>query len=172
MKRILKRIALILALIVIAFTAIGFLLPSSFGGTVTKTITASADTVSDLIATPSSWLTWSPWNADAKDLTVSGPVKGVKAKCSWTKNHRKLSLTITSYEAGKKIGYRLNIEGTNKSLTGLVELTPEGDKLQIQWNSKGYMGNNLLFRWLMFFMGHTMSNEYEKAIERLSEADA
>jgi len=173
MKKVLKLGALVLAIVIIVFTSIGLMLPSDFSNTVTKKVAVSAEAMGTLLATPRSWLNWSPWNTTAlpgMQSTFSGPESGVDAKWSWTQEQGDGSLTVTEYEAGEKMSYQLSFEGVTYPMTGTITLTGAGDGVEVAWTYRGEMGGNLMFRWVMFFMGDTMDDEFENAINNLAKA--
>ena len=173
MKKALKLVAIVFAVVIVVVAGVGVFLPSDFGGTITQSVTAPADKMVQLLATPKSWLKWSPWNTTAMpgmESTYSGPDLGVGAQWSWTQEQGNGSLTVNEYEPSKQMSYKLTFEGMNHPMTGNVVFSPDGDNVKVTWSYKGEMGSNLMFRWVMLFVGDAMDDEYQKAIDGLAKA--
>ncbi|HIA04246.1 MAG TPA: hypothetical protein EYN66_20515 [Myxococcales bacterium] len=173
MKKALKLVAIVFAVVIVVFAGVGVFLPSSFDGTITQSVSAPADKMVQLLATPRSWLNWSPWNTKAMpgmESSYSGPESGVGAHWSWTQEQGNGSLTVSEYEPSKQISYKLTFEGMNHPMTGNVVFSADGDNVKVAWSYKGKMGSNLMFRWAMLFVGDAMDDEYKKAIDGLAMA--
>jgi hypothetical protein len=170
--RILKLTGIFLVAVIVIFAGVGLLLPSEFSGTVEKSVNAPADKMCELLATPRTWVSWSPWNPIAMpDMksSYSGPETGVDAKWSWVQEQSNGSLIVTKYEAAKKMSYTLAFEGFSDPIKGSIELSGNGDTTLVAWSYSGNMGANLLFRWIMLFTDDSMESEYHKAIDGLAK---
>jgi uncharacterized membrane protein len=147
--------------LLVAFMAVGFLLPGTWSAEVSIEVQASPETVYPLLADLGRWDEWTQW-ADVKS-TLSDPSSGSGAVRSWDDDqYGSGSVTITESRPSELIRYRVRV-GEGAEVTGTLELEESPDGSVVTWREEGDFGRNPL----MGYIARTMSNSQE---QQLSES--
>lgn len=166
MKYVLPIVAF-LAVVLLAFLALGFLLPSEWSAQRSAWIDAPPDSVFPLVNSPAGWNEWTPWPDAGK--AVEGPESGVGASQLWDDpDYGSGRFTITASEAPKHMEYEVSVSG-GLSFFGEVDLAPDDGGTRITWREEGDFGWNPLLSYMARKMGNEQGGQFEEALARLKE---
>ena len=133
----LKIIAIVLAVVVIAILGIAMTKPDSFSVQRKASIQAPPDKIFPLINDFHNWNAWSPWEKldPAMNRTHSGAASGKGAVYEWDGNSKvgKGRMEVTSIQPAKtsiKLDFLKPFEGHN---TADFVLEPEGSATRVTW---------------------------------------
>ncbi len=169
--KILKRILLVLAIILLVITAIGLLLPSHVHIERSTVINKPREMVFAYVNDLRNWNTWSPFYE--LDTTASyshdGPPAGKGSKISWVSAHKNVgtgSITISGVNEPSSIQQELNFmeEGTARANFNFEE---EGAATRMTWGFDFDTGFNPLLRILGKFMDGMVGKDFEKGLANL-----
>ncbi|MBH9576072.1 SRPBCC family protein [Inhella proteolytica] len=133
-------------------------------------IKAPAERVFAHLDSPAGWARWGVWYRKDPQMKVTpeGSAQGVGAAWSWTsKSEGNGRMKLTAVEAGKRVGYELQIEDFNPS-TGQLELVPEAGGTRVTWTMQGDVGHRLA-RWFAFFMDRLVGPDFEAGLANLKQ---
>jgi uncharacterized protein YndB with AHSA1/START domain len=169
-KKVLKTIVWVLAILVVVFVGGGYLLPNGVTVQRQAVINAPPEKVFALIGGYKRFNEWSPWaELDPKtQYTFEGPESGVGAKMSWASNNPNVgagSQMITESVANSHIGVDLDFGAMGKS-KAYWDLTPEGTGTSATWGFKMKL-DGLMDRWFGLLMDHFIGPDYEKGLARV-----
>jgi len=169
--KILKRILLVLAILLLVITAIGLVLPSHVHVERSTVIQKPREMVFAYVNDLRNWNTWSPWYELDTTATYSheGPPVGKGAKISWIsadKNVGTGSITISEVSEPLSIEQKLNFmeEGT---ATANFRFEEEGAATKMTWGFDFDTGFNPLLRILGKFMDGMVGKDFEKGLAGL-----
>lgn len=169
--KILKRILLVIAIILLVVTAIGLILPSHVHVERSITINQPQERVFSYVNNIKSWNEWSPWFEldTTASYTQAGPPSGVGAKLSWVSTNKDVgrgSMTYTEVNPPSLIKQDLNFmeEGVAQ---GIYTFSPEGSGTKVTWAFEFDTGFNPLLRILGKFMDGMVGKDFEKGLSKL-----
>jgi len=138
LKKWLIRIGVVVAVLVVAAVAIGFLLPTTYEVSQSIVINAPRDRVHLLIADLEQWPKWEPWsNADTSiNTTVGVQTTGVGATQSWTDQHGGGELTFTMSDPDKGIAYDLTFSEKFHCKAAMLHEGEDGE-VTVTWTMNG-----------------------------------
>ena len=170
MKKLLKAIIWILAVLVVVFVGGGYLLPNEVTVQRQAAINAPPEKVFALVDGYKRFNEWSPWaELDPKtQYTFEGPESGVGAKMSWASNDPDVgagSQVITESVPNSRVGVDLDFGAMGKS-QAYWDLTPEGTGTSATWGFKMKL-DGLMDRWFGLLMDHFIGPDYEKGLARV-----
>ena len=170
MKKLLKAIIWILAVLVVVFVGGGYLLPNEVTVQRQAAINAPPEKVFALVDGYKRFNEWSPWaELDPKtQYTFEGPESGVGAKMSWASNDPDVgagSQVITQSVPNSRVGVDLDFGAMGKS-QAYWDLTPEGTGTSATWGFKMKL-DGLMDRWFGLLMDHFIGPDYEKGLARV-----
>jgi uncharacterized protein YndB with AHSA1/START domain len=151
---------------------IGFLLPAGFKVQRSMDISAPADTVYTLLATPTEWKRWSVWTQrdPAMAIEYAGAASGAGATWSWrSKTEGNGTMTFVEADAGRRLTYRLAFPDFGMQSSGLLLVEPAGSAVRVTWTNEGSMGNNPLNRWFGLFMDRLVGPDFEAGLANLKK---
>ncbi|WP_269533072.1 SRPBCC family protein [Chitinimonas sp. BJYL2] len=168
--KLLKRIVLILAGLVVLFVAIGFLLPSHFRVERSTVIQAPAGKIFAQIDSPAAWKTWTVWNQrdPAMRITYSGPTRGVNAAWQWesaTEGNGKM--TFTAIEPDRQLTYKLEFPDMGMVSTGIVQLEAAEGGTRVRWTNEGELGGSPVNRYFGLLMDRLVGPDFESGLANL-----
>jgi hypothetical protein len=171
MMRSLRVVVLVVVFFAATFLVGGILLPSKIHLTVWKPIMAPHDHMSALVATPGSWAQWSALTSlqpYATHSEIIGPKTGVGA--AWLLANEKGSLvaTITAFEPGARVSYKLSVDRLPVSIAATVDFYARRRGTNLRWTIIADAGKNIGLRWLGLLAKELIKPSYERAIERLA----
>ena len=166
-----KRILFGLGLLVAAFVAIAFLLPSESNVSRSVVINAPVAKVFPLVNSLRSFYQWSPWSGIDPDMKVvfSGPESGKGARAVWTSKDPSVgngSQVITESVENKRVTIALDFGDMGKATAAYV-LRPEGQNTRVTWLFHTELGNNPVMRWMGLMFDKMVGDDYERGLARL-----
>ena len=170
--RILKRVAIGFAVLVLLLVVIGWLLPSTFKVSRSVDIAAPAERIYPRIADPREWRQWSVWNRrdPQMQITYSGPPSGTGAKWEWkSKSQGDGAMTFTAAEPSRRLGYDLYFPDFGTTSSGDLTLAPAGTGTRVTWTMNGDMGKNPLFHWMALMADGMVGKDFEAGLAGLKE---
>ena len=170
--KIVKWLAIIIAVVVVLFVLIGFTLPKDYSVERTVVIQADPAAVHTLVGDLTAWDQWTPWlDADPTIVTTFGDVtSGVGASQTWTgeSGDGKLTFTQCSPETGVLYDMSFN-EGKYVSI-GALDYTLVDGGTQVTWRMAGEMGSNPISRYIGAMMDAMVGPMFEKGLGQLKSA--
>lgn len=169
--KILKRILLIIAILLLLVAGIGLLLPSHVRVDRSTDIKADPNTVHAFVNNFDNWNSWSPWYEldTTAHYEFSGPHSGKGAVLSWTSTNKNVgsgSMTITESVAPDLIKQDLNFmeNGVAKSE---YQFKASASGTTVVWAMEVDMGFNPLLRIMGKFMDSMVGKDFEKGLAKL-----
>jgi uncharacterized protein YndB with AHSA1/START domain len=171
--RMLRRIVLILAAVVVVLVAIGYLLPQRVAVARTIDIAAPPAVVFPLVADLREAGRWSPWTGIDPNirLTFSGPEIGVGQTMNWSSNDARVgsgSQTVTEYEPESRVATALDFGPQGRAVaTTTIEAAGEGSR--VTWGFETDLGMNPVARYFGLALEGMIAPDYERGLLKLKE---
>lgn len=167
------RIVLSLVIIAAVLFAVGFLLPREVQVARSATIEASPQTIYPLINDLRTHQEWSPWLAQAEDVTLAyeGPDEGEGQTLRWASEDPRVgsgSQTITETVENESVTTALDF-GENGTGVALLSLEPAGEATEVTWTLDADVGPNPVGRWFGLFLDGMVGDDYERGLAMLGE---
>ena len=162
-----KWFVILLAVLLAAFVAVGFVLPSGYSVERSILIDAPPETVHRLVGDLRQWPEWSPWvEADPTIKTTFGPTTtGVGAHQTWTGKDGTGELTFTKSDPRGGIEYDMVFDDRFHASGALhYEATPDGT--QVVWSMDGEM-DNFIGRYMGLLMNSLVGPNFESGLAKL-----
>ncbi len=171
--RIVKRILIGLVILVIAFLAIGMLLPRNVEVARSIEINAPADKIFPLVNIPKKTELWSPWLSIDPNVKVSygDIVEGKGATMEWRSDHPDVgngTVEIIESVENSKVVTALDF-GLQGTATATMLLEQSGDKTKATWSLVADMGAWPIGRWFGLMMDKWIGNDYEIGLDKLKK---
>ena len=169
--RIFKKILIGLAVLMVVFVAVGFLLPSSVLVSRSTVMAATPDKIFPYMNDLKKFQSWSPWAGvdPTMKLTFSGPEKGKGQKVSWdSEKMGKGSQTISDAEENRRVTTVLDF-GQMGMANAIFKLEPEGSGTKVTWDFTTELGNNPLGRWMGLMMDNWVGSDFAKGLAKLKK---
>lgn len=170
--RILKKIFMILAVIILLIAAVGLLFFPSHAHVDRSTIVQKQHSiVFNYLQDIQNWNKWSPWydlDPNAK-YTFEGPANGPGATIKWASEKKGVgngSLTYKEVKPDSVIRIDLNFMENGTAQSSFI-LSPEGDGTRVTWNFDVDAGFNPLGRIMGSFMDSFLGKDYEKGLSNI-----
>ncbi|GAB3244062.1 SRPBCC family protein [Chitinimonas naiadis] len=170
--KLLKRVVVFVAGLVVLLVIIGFLLPSHFAVQRSTVIQAPPEKIFAQIDAPAAWTTWTVWNRrdPAMKIEYSGPKQGLNAAWRWeSATEGNGGMTFTAIEPGRQLTYRLEFPDMGMVSTGVLRLEPEGSATKVTWTNEGDMGNNPINRYFGLIMDKMVGPDFAAGLANLKE---
>jgi uncharacterized protein YndB with AHSA1/START domain len=171
-KRVLKLLFSVVAVIGLVLTAGSLLLSSDFRVERQISVSAPPERVYALLADPRRWKEWSVWNQrdPAMQITYEGPPSGSGAVWAWkSASEGDGRMTFTTAEPGRRLGYELLFPDFGTTSTGELSLVAAGTGTQVTWTMNGNMGSNPMFRWIALFADRMVGRDFEAGLANLKQ---
>lgn len=168
----LRKIALLLLALIVAFVGGAFLLPRHPHVERAIEIAAPPATIMPHITDFKRFNEWSPWHGrDPKTkYTFSGPASGKGAKMAWESERSDVgsgTQEILEVEDGKRVRVKLDF-GSKGQAVASYRLEPvAGGKTRVVWAFDGDMGNNPIGRWMGLMLDRWIGPDYEAGLAKL-----
>ncbi|HRH65212.1 MAG TPA: SRPBCC family protein [Bacteroidia bacterium] len=169
--KILKRILLIIAILLLVITGIGLLLPSHVHVERSMEINADQNALYSFVGNFDNWNSWSPWYEldTTTTYTFDGPHSGKGAVLRWESTNKNVgsgSMTITDATAPEVIKQDLNFmeSGIAKSE---YRFEKAGEGTKVTWSMDMETGFNPLTRIVGKFMDGMIGKDFEKGLTKL-----
>lgn len=169
--RILKWIMGTIAVLAVAFIAIGMLLPREVVVERSTEITAPADKIFPHVNNLKATQAWSPWLALDPDVqtTYGSIAEGVGAKMSWASDNPQVgtgAMEVVESIPNEKVLSALDF-GDMGTATARYDLIEAGDKTTVTWGLTADMGAGPVGRWMGLMMDTWVGADYEKGLANL-----
>ena len=171
--RILKKLAIVVALLCAVLIGVALLLPRRVHAERAAVIDAPRATVFALVNGYASFNKWSPWfelDPRAK-YTYEGPASGVGAKMSWAGDPKTAgsgSQEIVESRPHELVRTRLDF-GSQGTAEAQFILTPEGTGTRVTWGFDTDLGMNPVSRYFGLMMDRMIGSDYEKGLAGLKK---
>ena len=171
--RILKKLAIVVALLCAVLAGVGLLLPRRVHAERAAVIDAPRATVFALVNGYASFNKWSPWlelDPRAK-YTYEGPASGLGAKMSWAGDPKTAgsgSQEIVESRPHELVRTRLDF-GSQGTAEAQFTLTPEGTGTRVIWGFDTDLGMNPVSRYFGLMMDKMIGSDYEKGLAGLKK---
>lgn len=171
--KILKKILIIVAVLVLAIVVVSQALPSTYQAERSIVISAKSEAIFPWISTMKKWQDWTPWSV-AKDPTLvysyEGPESGEGAISKWeSKTFGAGSMKVTVADPVQGIRFDLAFEQGKYTAQGRFIFTavPEGTK--VTWRMEGNVSRNPLDRIFSVFMDKMVGPDFEEGLGNLKK---
>ncbi len=166
----LKKILLGVVILLVVLIGVSYLFPRYVEVSRTAQLSASAETLYPIVATPAEWPNWSPWNQRDSNMTIlfSGPASGEGARWEWkSESQGDGSMVFTRAEPMRKIGYELTIVGMGPPSYGDLLFTPNANGTLVTWDMTADMGNSPIGRWFGLMMPSMLTKDFDDGLRSL-----
>jgi effector-binding domain-containing protein len=159
-----KKILLGLAIVLVLFVAIAFVLPSKLDVTQSISIQAPASYVFEEVNDLKNWKKWSYWETQDTTIktTYSEPSAGVGAKSSWTSADGPGSMTITESQENAAVKFDLMFVEEGDAAKGYYTLEEKDGETTVTVGFFLDCGMNPVLRWIALLM---IKPEIEKSFD-------
>lgn len=172
--KILKKLALGLAALIVFLAIVGFMLPAQTQFERTVAIKASPSQVYAYLNGFKNFNQWSPW-ADLDpntQYTYSGSRdSGIGARQEWVSDDPNVgsgSQEIIAVTPDEEIRVKLEFGGTSTENISTWSIKPEGDGSVLTWSMTSELGMNPVNRWFGFLLlERFVGADYEKGLAAL-----
>ena len=169
----LKKLLWSLVGLVIAFLAVGMILPREVAVSRNVEINALAEKIFPLMNSPKAMEAWSPWLSIDPDVKVSynDIVEGKGASMTWESDHEQVgsgSAEIIESVENEKIMTALDF-GDHGTATASMMLAEEGGKTDVTWGFVADMGAGPIGRWMGLMMDSWVGGDYQRGLNNLKE---
>jgi hypothetical protein len=166
----LKKILIGLGIAVLAFAAVGFVLPGEYRVARSVVVEAPPEAVFPLINDLNQWSSWTIWSARDPEMKIeiSGGGEGEGAIQRWhSESQGSGELTITNSVQNESITYALYFPEFESRSTGRIVLEPVTGGTRVTWSDEGELGHNPLIRWFGLFFDSMIGSDFAAGLARL-----
>jgi hypothetical protein len=169
--KILKWLLGLVVLAVVAFVAIGLVLPRELQVARSIDIEAPASAIFPYVNSPRATEMWSPWLAKDPQTQISyeGPEAGVGAKMQWASENPEVgkgTSEITASEQDRRVGVALDF-GDMGTATSAYDLVESGGTTTVTWSFETDMGAGPIGRWMGLMMDDWVGADFEQGLANL-----
>ncbi len=170
--KILKKILLVFAVLIVVLAIIGWMMPSSLHIERSLNMKAPTASIFNQVNVMKNWENWSPWKAMDPEMkvTYNNIPSGNGASYSWVGEKTGVGkMTLSDVKENETIGTILEFEGQKEAMSGF-RFEKEGEETKVVWYFDSEIGNNPFMR-LFWKMGvGMMEDTFDKGLASLSEA--
>jgi len=153
--------------ILVAFMAVGFLLPHTWSAEAHLEIPADRDVVFPFLVDLGRWDEWTQWGE--VESTLSSPSSGPGAVRSWDDaQYGSGSVTITESRPSALVRYRVTV-GEAAEIVGELKLTASAAGSLVTWREEGDFGRNPLMGYVARGMSDSQGRQLTDGLERLKK---
>lgn len=167
---LLKKFSIGIAVLVILFVGVGFILPSEFRVERSITIDAPAENIFARVGDLKEWKKWGIWFKRDPDMqiTYSGPERGVGMKSVWiSAAEGSGEMEVIALVPNQKLTYSLYFPEFDMSSTGEFTLTENNGKTTVVWADYGDVGSNPLNHYFAAMMDSMIGGDFEAGLDNL-----
>jgi hypothetical protein len=171
-RRLVKRIAIGLVVVILIFVVVVAMQPADFRITRSATIAAPPDVAFAQVNDFHKWEAWSPWARldPAMKTTYDGPPAGPGAKYAWVGNKDvgEGRMTITESKPNELV--KINLEFIKPfAATNTTEFTfkPQGDQTNVTWTMSGRNGFVAKAFCMFMNMDKMVGADFEKGLAQM-----
>lgn len=166
----LKNTVIALAVIIVIFVGIGFLLPSEFKVERSVVIQAPAERVYAHVADLRKWKEWGVWFERDPQMSVvySGPESEVGMTSSWqSEQEGSGEMKIIALTPNQNVTYSLYFPDFDMGSTGELQLTENDMSTTVTWVDYGDVGANPINHYFALMMDSMIGPDFEKGLANL-----
>jgi hypothetical protein len=165
----LKWIGIVVALLVVLFVGVGFLLPSEYHVDRSVVINADPERIHELVGDLKNWPEWTPWKLiDPTIQTVYGDrTSGVGAYQSWTGESGSGELTFTAWDPDRGVLYDLSFDEGAYSSVGSITYEEARGGTKVTWTMDGDSGMNIIGRYFGLMIDSFVGPQFQRGLDRL-----
>ncbi len=172
--KILKRILIVVAGIIVLLSIIGLLLPSKSHVERSIVINAPIETVFDQVNTLKNWKKWSPWykKDTAAVITYNNIPSGNGASYSWESKNKEVgagTLTLSDVKPNEHITENMAFKDWGDAKAEM-NFTKEGNATKVTWIMDSDYGWNIFFRYIGVFMKGDLEKQFDDGLLALKDA--
>ena len=169
--KILKRILLVVAGIVLLLSIIGLLLPSKSHVERSVVVKAPIETVFNQVNTLANWKKWSPWYKldTAAAITYNNTPAGNGASYSWESKNKEVgagTLTLSDVKPNEHITQNMKFRDWGEGKAEM-NFAPEGNGVKVTWTMDSDYGWNIFFRYIGVFMQSQLEKTFDQGLADL-----
>jgi len=167
--KIIKRVALGLAAVVLALLVGSLFLPSAWTVERSVRINAPAAAIFPYINALDQWPAWTVWYEREPVLRVEyqGPDAGVGAVSRWAGKDGEGEMTITASTPNEAIRYDLVFNKGEFRAQGEIRLVESGAATTVRWNTWGDAGSNPIAKYFTLALDPLMGRDFEQGLVKL-----
>ena len=155
------------ATLLLAFLAIGYLLPADWEAEASVLLPVSAERVFELLDSPEGWQRWTAWPDSG--LVRAGPAHGPGAMMAWRDQELGSgSFRIVESVPAQRVAYEVQVGEGSMRADGTITLASEREGVRITWRETGDLGRNPLMGYWALSMDRAQSAELVKSLDRLA----
>lgn len=164
--KLLKGFISVLALGLLAFVVVGFLLDGEWSTQQERTLAAPPEEVFPWLEDLAQWESWSTMGEVEGQLST--PSSGAGATLSWDDPQWGQGVfELTSVSPPRSVEYRVAVEDGAMETRGTITLRPAGSNTVLLWREEGDFGWNPLLAYFALGMERMQGQELQKAMDRL-----
>jgi hypothetical protein len=155
-----------IALIILGFLAVGFLLPSGWSAERSVTIHAPPDSIFPYLSRAEAWGEWTP--SPEVGVELFGPEEGAGSGRRWNDEiYGEGEFLIREITPPTEVSYDVAVEGGSIRIAGVIRLSEEGGATLVQWREDGDFGWNPLLGYLSRRMDELQGTQLEASLATL-----
>lgn len=172
--RLLKRILVGVAVVLVILVAAAYLLPREAQMTRSVDIAAVPSVIFPIASDLRRFNDWSPWHEldPATSYTFTGPTDGVGQTLNWVSKDPRVGsgqIAVTRIDPDKLVELSLAF-GRRGNARSWIELVPNGGTTHVTWGFGADTGFNPVARYVGLAMDRAIGPDYEKGLSRLKAA--
>ena len=170
---LLKKLVFGLAGLVVAYYAIGLMLPSKFQIQRSIVIEASQQQIYAHVVDLKRWKAWGVWlKRDPNiELSYAGPDRAIGMRSEWkSETEGNGEMTITKLERDRKVVYSMAFPDIEMASTGEIVLEPINGATRVVWTDSGDLGSNITYKYFGLFMDRLIGPDFEDGLANLKTA--
>lgn len=154
------------ALLLLAFVAVGVLLPGRWSVQRAVTVGVSPDSAFAALRRAERWRSWMPWpeGAEAVGDSAAGPGAGFRWDDPLYGSGR---FVLTETDAPRLVAYEVSVEEGTVRIRGRIRLEPEDGGTRIEWSEAGDFGWNPILGYTALTMDERQGAQLEEVLARL-----
>ncbi len=165
-----KKALIIVIGLIVAFIAVGFVLPSDFKVERSIVIDAPAEEIYPRIVDLRRWQDWGVWfkRDPQMEVSFSGPDRAIGMKSEWkSETEGNGEMQIIALEHNQRVSYSLYFPDFEMGSTGEFVLQAQNDNTLVTWTDEGDVGNNPLNRYFALMMDSMIGPDFEAGLDNL-----
>lgn len=161
-----RRIFGLVALVLVAFVAVGILLPGRWSVERSVTVQVPRDSAFAALSRVDRWRSWMPWPEGVEPL---GEAKtGVGAGFRWDDpRYGSGRFALSGAEPPRLLEYEVTLEGGAARIRGRIRLDRGENGTRVTWSERGEFGQNPILGYTALFMEERQGTQLEGVLERL-----
>lgn len=168
----LKRIAIVLALLILVLIVVGFFLPTAYSVSRDMDIAAPPEKIHSYVGDLAKWDAWTPWKDADPSIVVTdgGQTTGVGATQSWTGDSGAGSLVFTMSSPDKGVAFDLSFDDQFEAKSTIVYQGRGANETNVTWTMTGDAGIPVIGGYFALMMEGWVGPMYSLGLLKLKTA--